>query len=109
MLNHDFEWVRGDDETETLIFTDENGNPLDFTNCRFDLHIQPKTGEKMKLSSQAQDILINENQVQLIIAHRHTQNANWKQAQYDLQCTYPNGRVQTLVGGSIVLIPDVTQ
>ena len=31
-----FEWIRGDDEVETLVFIEENGDPLDFTGCHFD-------------------------------------------------------------------------
>ena len=36
-----FNWIRGDDEAETLVFTEENGEPLDFTGSRFDCDIVP--------------------------------------------------------------------
>ena len=36
-----FNWVRGDDEAETFVFTEDNGEPLDFTGSRFDCDIVP--------------------------------------------------------------------
>ena len=48
-----FNWIRGDDETETLVFTEENGEPLDFTGSRFDCDIVPSgsVSEKIRLST----------------------------------------------------------
>ena len=36
-----FEWYRGDDETETLVF-ESDGEPVDFTGCSFDMDIVPE-------------------------------------------------------------------
>ena len=69
-----FEWIRGDDEVETLVFTEENGDPLDFTGCHFDCDIEPlnKKGDRIHLSTDNQGIIINGNEVSLIIAHEQT-------------------------------------
>ncbi|MGZ7897235.1 hypothetical protein [uncultured Haemophilus sp.] len=47
-----FNWIRGDDEAETLVFTEENGEPLDFPGSRFDCDIVPlgSASEKICLS-----------------------------------------------------------
>ena len=59
-----FEWIRGDDEVETLVFTEENGESLDFTGCHFDCDIEPL--------NKNQGNIINVNEVSLIIAHEQT-------------------------------------
>ena len=41
MQEINFDWIRGDDEAETLVFTDEQNQPLDFTGSRFDCDIRP--------------------------------------------------------------------
>ena len=52
MQEINFDWIRGDDETETLIFTDEDNAPVDFTDCHFDCDIVPVSkGERIRLSS----------------------------------------------------------
>ncbi|HEZ5103698.1 hypothetical protein [Neisseria meningitidis] len=45
-----FEWYRGDDELETLVFESE-GEPVDFTGCSFDMDIAPEHGgRRIRLS-----------------------------------------------------------
>ncbi|WP_253181202.1 MULTISPECIES: hypothetical protein [Haemophilus] len=57
-----FNWIRGDDEAETLVFTEENGEPLDFTGSRFDCDIVPlsSASEKIHLSTDNQGIFIDQ-------------------------------------------------
>lgn len=52
MQEINFDWIRGDDETETLIFTDDDNAPVDFTDSHFDCDIVPVSkGERIRLSS----------------------------------------------------------
>ena len=106
-----FNWIRGDDEAETLVFTEENGEPLDFTGSRFDCDIVPfgSTSEKIHLSTDNQGILISGNEVSLIIAHEQTENVTWKEARFDLQLTTPDGKIKTWCNGKVRLQHDITR
>ena len=106
-----FEWIRGDDEVETLVFTEENGDPLDFTGCNFDCDIAPlnKKGDRIHLSTDNQGIIINGNEVSLIIVHEQTENVTWKEARFDLQQTTPDGKIKTWCNGKVRLHHDITR
>lgn len=106
-----FDWIRGDDEAETLVFTEENGEPLDFTGSRFDCDIVPlgSASEKIHLSTDNQGILISGNEVSFIIAHEQTENATWKEARFDLQQTTPDGKIKTWCNGKVRLQHDITR
>lgn len=106
-----FNWIRGDDETETLVFTEENGEPLDFTGSRFDCDIVPlgSVSEKIRLSTDNQSIFIRGNEVSLIIAHEQTENVTWKEERFDLPQTTPDGKVKTWCNGKVRLQHDITR
>ena len=87
-----FEWYRGDDETETLVFESE-GEPVDFTGCSFDMDIVPEMGGSRRIH----------------LSHDKTDGAMWQYAAYDLQMTDGTGRVKTLCCGRIRLLHDVTR
>lgn len=104
-----FNWIRGDDEAETIVFTEENGEPLDFTGSRFDCDIVPVSkGERIRLSSTNGSISVKNNEVTFIISHDKTEQANWVQAKWDLQQTNGQGLIKTLCGGKITLRKDIT-
>ena len=108
MQEINFDWIRGDDEAETLAFTDEQNQPLDFTGSRFDCDIRPAGGEPIRLSTVSGEILVINNEITLIFAHQKSEQATWSQAKWDLQQTNPQGLVKTLCGGRISLRKDVT-
>ena len=109
MQEINFDWIRGDDETETLIFTDEDNAPVDFTDCHFDCDIVPVSkGERIRLSSTNGSISVKNNEVTLIISHDKTEQVDWVQAKWDLQQTNGQGLVKTLCGGKITLRKDIT-
>ena len=106
----DLEAIRGDDDSWTFEFTNDQNEPLDFAGCRFDLHIKPiKKGEIVKLSSSTGDIKVRSNFVDVVIGHEKTESANWTAARWDLQCIDNAGKVRTLCGGEFDLIHDVTR
>nr|DAN98904.1 MAG TPA: hypothetical protein [Caudoviricetes sp.] len=105
-----FKWRRGDDEEETLLFFDEQGDPMDFTDFRFDCDIAPNgRGERIRLSTTTGEITVNQNEVTLTISHDKTEGVNWAVAEWDLQRTNVQGLVKTLCGGKVLLKKDVTR
>lgn len=103
-----FEWYRGDDELETLVFESE-GEPVDFTGCSFDMDITPERGGRRIRLSLSDGIAVKENRVQIMVSHDKTDGAIWQYAAYDLQMTDGTGRVKTLCFGRIRLLHDVTR
>lgn len=105
-----FNWIRGDDEFETLVITNDDDTPIDLSNSRFDLHIAPdRSDERIKLSTESGEITVNQNEVTLHIAHDVTRDSAWKVAKWDLQETTSNNLVRTLCSGRIHLKHDVTR
>lgn len=103
-----FEWYRGDDEWETLVFESE-GEPMDFTGCSFDMDIAPERGGRRIRLSLSDGIAVNGNRVQITVSHDKTDGAMWQYAAYDLQMTDGTGRVKTLCWGRIRLLHDITR
>lgn len=105
-----FNWIRGDDEFETLIITDDNDSSVDLSGSRFDLHIVPdKSPEVIKLSTSTGEIVVNQNEITFHVNHDVTKNAQWRMAKWDLQQTTADNIVRTLCGGNINLKEDVTK
>lgn len=103
-----FEWYRGDDELETLVFESE-GEPVDFTGCSFDMDIAPERGGRRIRLSLSDGIAVEGNRVQITVSHDKTDGAIWQYAAYDLQMTDGTGRVKTLCFGRIRLLHDITR
>ena len=103
-------WKRGDDVGQVISLVNEQDEPMDFTGCRFDLHIKPqKKGEVIKLSSETGGIVVENGEVSFQVRHEQTENVTWELASWDLQCINAEGMVRTLCGGEIELEPDVTR
>lgn len=104
-----FEWYRGDDEAETLVF-ESDGEPVDFTGCDFAMDIVPETnGSRGIRLSLSDGISVEGNRVQIKVSHDKTDGVVWRSAKYDLQMTDGEGRVKTLCFGHIRLTHDVTR
>ncbi len=103
----DFEWYRGDDDSETLVFESE-GEPVDFAGCDFAMDILPERGAVIRLSL-SDGISVEGNRVQILVSHDKTDGVIWRQARYDLQMTDGTGRVKTLCFGRIRLLHDITR
>lgn len=105
-----FDWIRGDDEFETLIFNNDDDTPMDFTGSQFDLHIVPERSqsETIKLST-SNGLTVKENEITLHVSHDQTENADWSVASWDLQQTDKNGLISTLCGGKVRLKRDITR
>lgn len=104
----DLEMVRGDDESWVFDVSNDEQTDIDFTGCRFDLHIKPEKGAIIKLSTTTGEIAINKNQITVTLPHEKTEKVTWETASWDLQCIDQNDLVTTLAGGEFVLTQDVT-
>lgn len=109
MENIELETVRGDDDGWTFEILEDDEQKSDLTGSKFDMWIEPKKGETIKLSTETGEITVSENLVTVTLSHDKTLGAKWETASWDLQCTSPQGLVRTLVGGEFVLIHDVTE
>ncbi|NBH74883.1 hypothetical protein [Rodentibacter pneumotropicus] len=106
----DLEMIRGDDEGFTFEVTegDEQESAVNFDGCRLDLHIKPKRGDVIKLSTQTGEIAVENHLIHISISHDKTQGVKWESAKWDLQCIDQYHKVRTIAGGELTLIQDVT-
>lgn len=82
--------------------------PVNWSGCRFDLHIRPNRREVVKLSSETGDISITGNVLTIKLAHEKTRSATWHTADYDLQVTTKNGKIKYPIGGVVELEHNIT-
>ena len=85
--------------------TDE---PVNWGDCRFDLHIRPNRREVVKLSNTTGDISITGNVLTIKLAHEKTRGATWRTADYDLQVTTADGKIKYPFGGTFELEHNIT-
>lgn len=82
--------------------------PVNWSDCRFDLHIRPNCREVVKLSSKTGDISIIGNVLTIKLSHDKTRGATWHTADYDLQVTTPDGKIKYPFGGIVELEHNIT-
>ena len=106
----DLEMVWGDDEgfTFEIVEDDEQESAVNFDGCRFDLHIKPKRGEIIKLSSETGEIAVENHLIYISISHDKTEGVKWESAKWDLQCIDQYQKVRTIAGGELTLVHDIT-
>ena len=109
MKNIELETVRGGDEGWTLEIIEDEEQKSDLTGRKFNMWIEPKKGEIIKLSTETGEITVSENLVTVTLSHDKTLGAKWETASWDLQCTSPQGLIRTLAGGEFTLIHDITE
>lgn len=103
---------RGDDKTIRITLT-QNKQPFSLDNiARIDLHAQYQGQTVLMLSTENALIQIADKalgQILLSFPHRLTEMENWIEANFDLQLTFQDGTVKTVLGGSIQLVKDITK
>lgn len=109
MESIDLETVRGDDDGWTFEILEDDEQKSDLTGSKFDMWIEPKKGEIIKLSTETGEITVSENLVTVTLSHDKTLGAKWETASWDLQCTSQQGLIRTLAGGEFTLIHDITE
>lgn len=106
---------RGDDEQRLIELKTQVQNqliPFDLSEvARADLHAINAGKRVLELSTANGYIEILDRtlgQILLNFPHDLTQDATWLSADYDLQLTYHNGKIKTVMTGQILLSPDIT-
>lgn len=113
------ELMRGDDEVRLVRLKrrTKTGELLPFDLCRyqrFSLHARDTDSEELvvQLESDNQAITLQsavEGELLLHFAHATTENAEWGTADYDLQAVDEDGKIKTLLRGTIRLTHDITR
>lgn len=97
---------QGDTFCPTLTFTDENGDPLDFTGVEFKMQIRNKSGQLEKTLLMDQDIFVT---LPNIVAFNTLVNIDKGVYDTDLQGKYTDGKVVTFIGGQFEVFKEITQ
>lgn len=107
---------RGDDELRQISLAYPSGKVLDLSSLqRADLHavVSRPTAEKvLDLSTENQLIEVIDataGKLLLHFPHSLTEDGDWVQAEYDLQLTFADGRIKTVLSGQVILSHDVTK
>lgn len=83
--------------------------PVNWSDCRFDLHIKANKHDIIKLSSKTGDISIIGNVLTIKLSHDKTRGATWRTADYDLQVTTLDGKIKYPFGGIVELEHNITE
>lgn len=83
--------------------------PVNWSDCSFDLHIKANKHDIIKLSSKTGDISIIGNVLKIKLSHDKTRGATWRTADYDLQVTTLDGKIKYPFGGIVELEHNITE
>lgn len=104
---------RGDDEIRLITLKHQSDTAFDLSDlARADLHAVADKQRVLELSTVNSLIkVINEAEGEILIniPHNLTENSEWKIADYDLQLTFSDGKIKTVLEGQIHLLQDVTR
>lgn len=94
---------------DVAITLTQGGEPFDLSAVsRIDLHAKAQGKIVLKLSSVDGSIEVVQGKIILHISHALTAGEKWSIAEYDMQLIN-NGRVQTVLQGSINMTHDITE
>ena len=96
---------QGDTFSPELTFTDSNDDPLDFTDVVFKMQIRKKDGTLMQTLIQDTDLTVT---LPNIISFGTIIEVEKGLYEYDLQGTWSDDSVVTLLGGQFEVVKEVT-
>ena len=96
---------QGDTFCPVLTFTDSSGSPLDFTDVVFKMQIRKKTGELLQTLEMGDGISVT---LPNIVSFSSVINIEKGTYEYDLQGTWDDETVSTIIGGSFEVIKEIT-
>jgi hypothetical protein len=106
---HDFQIEQGATFRKTILWKDENGNPIDLTGCSARLKAKHGTAELFSLTDGDGITLgADEGTIDLYISDEDTADLDFTLARYDLEIEFPNGDVKRLLKGAALLTREVT-
>lgn len=101
---------QGDTLHLEILWTDSEGAPVDMTGCsaRMQLRVTPTSAVVLDLSTENGRIALAAGAITLDVDAATMQGLTCEAGSFDLQVTYADGRVATILGGKFRVIPDVT-
>lgn len=110
VVTEDLDLYQGDD---IVIPIEVELDPEDgaLSDYRFDMQIRRKPGAPVlvDLSSDNGEIVTKGNTVQVVISRDKSSTLSMTTAAYDLQVTSPQGRVKTILCGTVNITNDITR
>lgn len=101
---------QGDDFHLEMLWTDSEDVPIDMAGCaaRMQLRRSPGAPVLLDLSTENGRIVLGVGDITLDVDAQATQGLTTPEGVFDLQITYSDGRIATILGGRFELIADVT-
>lgn len=101
---------QGDTFILTMTWTDSAGSPVDLTNCTAKMQLRTAAGGTMllELSTDNNRITLDAGSIELEVDANTMSTFTTPKGVWDLQITYPDGLVTTILTGTFVTIPDIT-
>lgn len=99
---------QGDTFSPELTFTDSNDDPLDFTDVVFKMQIRKKDGTLMQTLEQDTDFTVGGSPIPNVISFGTIIEVEKGLYEYDLQGTWSDDSVVTLLGGQFEVVKEVT-
>ena len=109
-LKSALEIKQGDTFHLEIQWTDSEGTPVDMSGCsaRMQLRRTPSEGVLLDMSTENGRITLGFGSIVLDVDAVTMRELSTPEGSFDLQITYSDGRVTTILGGAFRLIPDVT-
>lgn len=104
----DFTFVRGDDFSIVLTFSDENGDPIDMSDSTFRAQFRRKASASSSVAFTVDDSEAADGKVTLSLSSAVT-GALLHTFLWDFERVFPDDAVQTLMAGEMKVLADVTR
>lgn len=101
----DFIAYEGDSFDPVLTYNDSNGDPISFADVTLKMQIRTKNGALLKTITNGAGMTITGNQVAWNTLMDIAQGVHY----YDLELTYQDGKIKTLMGGKFSVIKSQTK
>lgn len=95
-----------------LELSDGDDTPLDLTGYTARMQVRKSVGSSevlLELTTANGRLVIEGSTVRIVLSAEVTAAITWRQGVYDLELVPPDGKVERLVQGSVVVSPEVTR
>lgn len=109
-LTTPLEIKQGDTFHLEILWTDSEGVPVDMAGCTARMQLRRLPGEPVLLDMSTENgrITLSDGSIVIDVDAAAMRELTVPDGAFDLQISYSDGRVQTILGGLFRLIPDVT-
>lgn len=101
---------QGDTFVLNMTWADSAGSPVDLTDCTAKMQFRSAAGGSMllELSTDNQRITLDAGTIDLLVDAATMSTFVTPKGVWDLQITFPDGTVETILTGTFITIPDIT-